>query len=224
MNAFQEVILDQLMAADRIGDYWHGGPLALAVDALRTAGLTTHQDPARALGYPEELCQALQGASKIFESMDERRTLAISVFTEIPPRERGPRRSLRQQVEGALWSVRRARSLVSQRGGPAETAEAVIAQYLAGQTVEAAVIERVSAQLDQAIDRTPELTREFTAERLALAACFFALHAARQAGAKQPARENAARAARDAARLAALVQGVPGAVTFCLDFGEQLGM
>ena len=100
MNESLETILDQpLMVAEQIGGRdWNAGPLDLAVAALRQAGLTKRHNAARVLGYPPALCQALEGACQVLTHVDDRRTIAVSIFTEIPPRPHLRRHGWRRQL------------------------------------------------------------------------------------------------------------------------------
>src|SRR5688572_29701390 len=108
MNEFQEAILDQLMAAEAIGEVWSPGPLQLAAEALRAGGLTRRKQLCRALGFPLVLCHAIAGASEVLRRVDDVRSLAISIFSEVSPRTALPRHNARQYLEIADWTARQA--------------------------------------------------------------------------------------------------------------------
>src|SRR5262249_49129759 len=147
----QEAILDTLMVAEQIGDRWKPGPLPLALQALKNAGLTRRDEPAAALGYPRLLCAAVEGASTTIRTVDDCRTLAISLFSEVPPRKRAPRLSATQTVAAVLWSVGRVRDYGAPAGTmPGEVVE-LLQDHLAGVPCHPDTVERLSAGLDRAI-------------------------------------------------------------------------
>jgi hypothetical protein len=225
MNEQQEAILDALMVADRIGDYLKPGPLLLARDALRNAGLTRDDDDeSAALGYPPLLCHAVRGASKTVRTVDDCRTLAISLFTEIPPRPRVPQLSGKDCLAACRWSLERVQSLCPPPGHLAGEVVDLLGQYLAGSVPASATVERLSRGLVTEIERVEDPSPEFDARRLALSSHYFALHALRQESAGDNPTENAHNAVRDVARLAGLVKGVPGAIPYCVELARKIGM
>jgi hypothetical protein len=234
MNASQEAILDRLMVADTIGALWTPGPVDLAAQALRGAGLAPGGEAPHALGYPAALCAALGGASGLLGRVDDVRTLAISVFRAVAPREEPPDLPDKRLVAVALWSARRARSLHPGSANLANEAENLIERALAGRTPAGGVLDGLSTRLERAIRRVRlEEGQTFCAGRLALSALYFALHGLRQMVTPAEARkripkelqvDNNSLACRDGARLATLVKGLNGAVAFCLDLAAELGM
>ncbi len=63
MDHRQEIILDRLAGAKRIGVQYRSGPLGIAVEALVEKKLVHRRDAKAALGFPRLLCQGIQGAS-----------------------------------------------------------------------------------------------------------------------------------------------------------------
>lgn len=225
MNAVQETILDRLMAVDQIGALWTPGPLRLACEAVRGAGLSDRTTPDEALGYPLIFCRALEGGSAVLEKVDELRTLAITIFTEVPPRPQSPMLSSRRQGEVAFWAARQIRIYHEEVPGPIPGGARLLQDYLADQEVPEAVIETVSRQLRLSLRRVRQNAGEpFSAGSLALSAWYFTLHAMRQAQEGKDAEENTGRACRDVARLATLTRGLKGAITYCLALAQTLEM
>jgi hypothetical protein len=224
MNEHQEAILDALMVADRIGNYLKPGPLLLAVDALQGAGLTKSDDPGLALGYPPLLCAAIEGASKTIRTVDNCRTLAISLFTEIAPRPRAPRLTARDQLHAVLWSLLRVPSLCVLRGSLASEVVVLFEESLREQPPEAATVDQLSDSLSREIERVVDPSPEFDPRRLALSAHYFALHALRRENAREDPSNNAQLVVRDVARLHGLVKGIPAAIPYCIELARCLGM
>ncbi len=224
MNEFQEAILDELMVADKIGDYWKPGPLLLAVQALRKAGLTTRDDPGSALGFPPVLCAAVQGAFSTVRHVDDARTLAVSLFTEVAPRSKAPKLRPRQLVAVALWSLRRVPDYCHPANSLAGEVFELLEDYVAGGVAGEVTIQRVGEGLARAASLVEATGPEFTPRRLALTAHYFAVHTVRRAHGGDDAGENAALVMRDVGRLAGLVHGVAGAVPYCVDLARQVGM
>ncbi|HYT94184.1 MAG TPA: hypothetical protein VEL76_36040 [Gemmataceae bacterium] len=228
MNAYQEAILDALMVADKIGDYLKPGPLLLARDALRNAGLTQRDDPAAALGYPPMLCAAIGGASKTIRTVDDCRTLTISLFTEISPRSRAPKVSGIDQLDAVLWSLQRV-PLLGELSHPlalevVDLLEQVLERSHRGQQPATVLIEQLSAGLNREIERVEDPRPEFDPRRLALSAHYFALHALRQESTGDDPSGNAQNVVRDVARLAGLVKGLPAAIPYCVELARLLGL
>jgi hypothetical protein len=224
MNEFQEAILDTLMVAEKIGDRWRPGPLPLALGALRDAGLTRRSEPGSALGYPPLLCAAVEGAATTIRTVDDCRTLAISLFTEVAPRNKAPKLSTRQVVAAALWSVCQVPSFDAPPGAAHAEIPDVLEEYLAGRPCEPGTILRIDQTLHRLISATDSGGKEFAARRLSLSAFFFALHTLRRAQEGGDVEDNARLVTRDVARLAGLVRGVAGAVPYCVGLARTLGM
>jgi hypothetical protein len=197
----------------------------LAAQALRGAGLTRRQEPEAALGFPTPLCAALAGASGLLRSVDEVRTLAISVFRAVPPRERTPRLAPSRLVEVALWSARRGQSFQQAPAALGREVGRVIDGALAGDGPGEGAIWELSGRLQRAISRLRlQDGQTFHPGRLEVSAFYFALHALRKTTGQESPAENVDRACRDAARLATLLRGLDGAVPLCLDLAAELGM
>jgi hypothetical protein len=223
MNELQEVILDTLMAAESLSeDYWAPGPLPLLVRALKAAGLRDTDDTPRALGYPLPLCVALEGAAWTVKQTDDLRTLAITVFTEAPPRQTAPMLSAREHVEAAAWSAGQAATFYNPDSRQAQLAQALMDPSARRAAVD---VPGWSADLEIAISSYNGARSEFVKPRLAVSALFFALHAWRRLHeGRTDVLQPACWAVRDTARLAGLTTGLPGAVTFCVDLARRLGL
>jgi hypothetical protein len=224
MNEYQEAILDTLMVADKIGDRWQPGPLPLALGALRNAGLTRRNEPGVALGYPPLLCAAVEGASTTIRTVDDCRTLAISLFTEVAPRKRAPKLGKNQFVAAALWSVRQVPSYQAPKGVAHTEIADLLEGYLDGRPCAVEKINNLDQRLERAISSTDSRGKEYVPPRLSLSSLFFALHTLRRAQKGDNAQSNASLVARDVARLAGLVQGVAGAVPYCVGLARTIGM
>jgi hypothetical protein len=209
MNEFQEAILDTLMVAEKIGDRWKPGPLPLALGALRNAGLTQRDEPAVALGYPALLCAAVEGASTTIRTVDDCRTLAISLFTEVTPRKRAPKLGKDKFVAAALWSIRQVPVYHAPEGVAHAEVPDLLEEYLDGRSCAAEAINRLDERLDRAISATDGSGKDFVPRRLSLSAFYFALHTLRRVQKGDDAERNACLVTRDVARLAGLVRGLP---------------
>jgi hypothetical protein len=224
MNEIQETILDTLMVADRIGDRWKPGPLPLALEALQTAGLTRRREPGPALGFPPLLCAAVEGAATTIRTVDDCRTLAISLFSEIPPRKKIPRLTPQQLVSAVLWSVRRVPDYHTPEGdAPGEVAK-LLEEYLAGHPCTEQTIQRLDNALNRAIIAHESGRADYVPHSLSLSAFYFALHTLRRAQKEDDAEDNACLVTRDVARLAGLTHGAAGAVPYCVGLARTLGM
>jgi hypothetical protein len=219
-----ETILDQLMAAEQIGGSFLGaGPFDLAVAALRNAGLTKRQDARRALGYPVVLCRALEGACQVLTNIDDRRTIAVSVFTEVPPRTRPPNLRTLDLVGAALWCVRQVEAWTQDYQSLTAEVPPLLERCLHGRALPVTKVGQISDELSRAMTGV-QGDQAFHPKRLTLAVSYFALHAARRADQDQPPGEVVEHVCRDVGRLAALNEGAAGAVNYCVGLARQLGM
>lgn len=225
MTPLQECILDRLIGADKIGVLWNSGPLGLAVKALKERKLTGRRDAAQALGYPMMLCHALQGASSVLPSVDDRRRLAMSVFATVPPRDKAPRLTPRRHVEIALWCARWVHPLVCREDCPFFQEIAVRAEsYLAGGRVGRPFTVGESACAAGRMGRSASSDWSTTPKGYAVATCYRVLEAAADASHGTWPGMHSNLAGRDAARVCARAQGTDAAVEFCLELARELGM
>jgi hypothetical protein len=224
MNEFQEVILDQLMAAEVIGEMWSPGPLQLAVEALRTGGLTQRKQVCRALGFPLVLCHAIEGASEVLPRVDDVRSLAISIFSEVSPQTALPRYNARQYLEIADWTMRQALLHFDQPHPICLDILRLLDSYLDDEKpMRAGDCRILDQQFERAIFQVPlNEAQSFSARRLVLTTCYFAMHALRHASDEKSPEQNTARACRDTARLVALTGGPETAVPYCLELVKML--
>ena len=228
MTDQQEIILDRLMGSDKIGRYWTTGPLALAVRALQEKKLTSKKDAAQALGYPGVLCHAIQGASSFLKTVDERRTLAVTVFTDVPPHPQVPRLARRRSVELALWCALRVHPLAHR--DQCEFAQLVVRrvkEYLDGAAPAASALNALTS--DQ--QRCPSQQRGvWSVWHSSVAGCAFgSLHYAAEvlrcaALTGRGMGKYLNLVGRDAARVPTVANGVAGAIDFCVALAREVGM
>lgn len=93
MTELQDRILDRLVGTP-VGVNWPNGALAIAAEVVGGQkpvqfGQTDNDrraktEIARRLGYPILLCEAIQGANRGLTTEDDRRGLAMTVFSTIP--------------------------------------------------------------------------------------------------------------------------------------------
>jgi hypothetical protein len=224
MNEFQEAILDRLMVEDRIGEYWKPGPLLLAVAVLQDAGLTKHDEPVAALGFPPMLCAAVCGAARAARSTDDLRTLAISLFTEVAPTARAAKVPAREQIAAVSWSLARVPSYCRVPGRVAAEVGLLAERYLSGERPKEQTIVRLSNALHRDLEGMSSPHPERDPERRALSAHYFALHALRRASVNEDPAANAEYTARDVAAAAGLARGVAGSLPYCVELARQLGL
>ncbi len=232
MNELQEAVLDTLMVADQIGhEIREPGPLRLAARALHAAGLLGHTDAAQVarepgafLGFPPVLCTAVEAATRTIRSLDDCRKLTITLFSEIPPRRETPRPSSADTIAIVRWSLERVPALSPGLPKPADEAFAALDRFLDGKAPRETDLDRLTAGLETAIDRVPPANGEFTAGRLALHAHYFALCALLRHRRGEEPTDNACRVTRDVARLIGMVEGVAGAIPYCLGLARKVGL
>jgi hypothetical protein len=229
MTEAQEAILDQLMVAETIGAPWESGPLGVALRALAAGELRTCRDAARALGYPALLCQALHSANAILETAEDRRKLAVTFFSEVAPRPRAPRLTRRRYAEVALWGALRVHPLVCRPRCPyARRLSRAIRDSLADPESHPLLQQpdperKCPADITRGWgfvcwDKQPPEYCASAALRYAFYASWSIAHYDRWPG------SDSRRAAGYAARAAALVEGVTGAVDFCLAQAREVGL
>jgi hypothetical protein len=227
MTELQEAIVDRLMVADKIGVRWATGPLGLAVEALQLRGMIpARSDATRTLGYPLLLCRALHTASSTLRTADDRGKLAITFFSETPPRPGGLRLSPAQQVATVLWSARRVHPSLCREGCPfAVRLGNRVNRYLAEGRLPPVRSRPPSCPALQARARSDGVASlRRSAEWSALKAFKAAESAAGTAQLGAWPGEHSARGAAHAARVAALANGVTGAIDFCVGLAREVGL
>jgi hypothetical protein len=132
MTPQQEAILDRLMAATISRD-WSGGPLHVAALAMDPAfQLPANRDMrrqielSRRMGFSRLFCEAMHGANAGLANEDDRRKLAITVFSVLSPK--APPRKIAAALarDVAIWMAFRAHELVC--SGPCELREHITAR------------------------------------------------------------------------------------------------
>src|SRR5262249_2657864 len=77
----------------------------LATQALQSPRWRGREKLTSLLGYPLCLCQALDTANSLLATVDDRRKLAITFFSEVTPRAQATRLTPQQHVRAALvWA------------------------------------------------------------------------------------------------------------------------
>jgi hypothetical protein len=226
MNHLQEVILDRLAGSEKIGRVWKTGPLGLAVQALQERKIITHSDAGHALGFPVMLCEAVQGASSVLNNPGDRCTLGVSFFSEIAPRDKQPRLSRQQHIRLAAWCVEQSHPLVCRSDCPYLQQTVQLARQFLEEAdkISWTSYRSVESQcpLHEVVKPWPASWENSAQGRALLATrnTWLALYSARYTA----PRVWTNKVSRDAARTAAYVQGVNGAVAFCLGLARQLGL
>jgi len=228
MNPFQEVILDRLVGAGPDEFTEHLGPLGLAFQALVDAGLIAAHASALSLGYPLLLSSALESAGAMLRGIEDKRQLALAVFTAVPPRPVVAPLPARRQITAALWCARRAHPLICRADCLfLKDAIAQIAHHCDGVPLAADAAARprffacaaTNTMVWDAVDMAA-----ITVRCLAYHSIDKVLEAA-QAERQSPAVETGSRfSASYAGRLVALQLGAAGAADFCIDLARELGI
>jgi hypothetical protein len=223
MTELQEAIVDRLMVVKKIGVQWATGPLGVAVKAVEGRGMFSRGDITDTLGYPMLLCKALHSANTTLESVDDRRTLAITFFSEVAPRPKRPRLTPVQHVRVALWCAESIHSLVCRADCPCTGRVGKLVQgYLTtgrveqGQSVPSCPAVGASHYWLVPYSESPAY--------FALLALNAAESAAGSAATKTWSGKHSSTAATYAARVAATVKGLAGAIDFCLALARQVGL
>jgi hypothetical protein len=224
MNDLQEVIIDSLIGAPASAFETASGPIDIALKALKEAQLTRRKDPAMVLGYPKLLCAAFSGASAGLASVDDRRQLAVTIFSDLPPRPQAPILSSRRVVEIALWSAQRVHPLVCRADCPhLESVSKNIIKEL----------DNPAGSWSHVLSHTPfrqQCAADYSGFPKWHDQCGHAGEAMRHtaeacvASARTWPGVEAGTAVGSAARVPALVQGLAGAIDFCLALAKELGM
>jgi hypothetical protein len=108
MTDLQDAICDRLVAA-RVSKHWVNGTIhvaALVIDpGFQLTGGSDRDRPmqlARRLGWPHLFCDAFHGANAALRDEDDRRKLAVSVFSAVPTKKYGPLH-YKAAREAAAW-------------------------------------------------------------------------------------------------------------------------
>src|SRR5205823_9093381 len=100
-------------------------------------------EPGTALGYPPVLCAAVEGASTTIRTVDDCRTLAISLFTEVAPRKKAPKLSKQRCVAAALWSLRQVPAYHALENAAHAEVPELLEEYLGGRACDPKTVERL---------------------------------------------------------------------------------
>jgi hypothetical protein len=222
MNAALEAIFDQLIGA---GDDTFPAEMpltAFVLRVLRDAGLTSRTDPSMALGHPKLFGAALDAASSVLPALEDRRQLALTVFTDVPLRAKPPIISAQQYLELALWGARRAHPLVCRADCPwVEVVVRYVERRLKNpqsRAIRRDILRAGEEQCPLLRDMLPDRRRILGSQALA-----GALRTAETIKHSWPGVEAIGGIAA-ASRLVALVEGIAGATEFCLTLARRLGM
>ena len=228
MNPFQEVILDRLVGAgsDEFTDEL--GPLAMAFQALIDAGLIEADASALSLGYPLLLSAALDSGIAMLWEVEDKRQLALQVFSAVPPRPDVTEMPAQQQIKAALWCAQRVHPLVCRADCPyLLDAAAEVAHHCEGtpRAEEAAAGPRsfaCGANTNVVWDAVANSM--ITLRCLAFHTIDKVVEAAQAAGDHDAAVSASRYSASYAGRIVAHFLGGPGAAALCVDLAHELGV
>jgi hypothetical protein len=152
--------------------------------------------------------------------------LAITFFSEVTPLPKPPRLSAEEHIRQALWCARQAHVLACRADCPYMRRAA---EYLDK------VLSRLGSEWGAfycAGSNCPTMARRYgnnpggdrALDRLTLEALSYALNTVWDIRFKRWPGQDASRAARNGAWVTARVQGIDGAIGFCLALAERLGL
>ncbi|HYT91056.1 MAG TPA: hypothetical protein VEL76_20255 [Gemmataceae bacterium] len=228
MTDLQDEILDRLVGTP-IGKDWGSGPLGIAARVIHTQlklrmRYSCHRRAlAKTLGWHNVLCEAVQGASSVLAKEDDRRALGIAVFRSVQTAKTQPKLGMKAYDELTAWMTLRAHALVCK--GECSLREAMEQLFALTCTANKQLPNPLrdnttrcpaySGNGSAAIKpSSPANHRSVTAFRYAIKVC-----RSRETSGKQL---NALHCVRECARVEALVNGVPGAASCCLDLAGRI--
>jgi hypothetical protein len=222
----QDEICDRLVGS-KIGPYWVGGPLhvaALVIDPSFVPSSRGDNRPgqfARAVGWPVVFCEAVVGANAVVGSEADRRSLAISLFAQVPPfNPAQPVRPMPGSVSrpAAAWAVVRAHESACGTDCPLHKAlVAALAAVEAGGKWRSPFARGTDCQTAKR-KRNARVTPKSPAAHHAVVAVRYL----DEMMVDQDKTHSLANSFREAAKAETKVRGLDGAVKFCLDLAEKL--
>jgi hypothetical protein len=223
MTPLQDAILDRLMAA-RITRDWSGGPMHVAATVIDAAfKLPPGRDMkrqialSRIMGFSRLFCEAMHGANAGLADEDDRRKLAITVFSALPPKDKSLKVKGTRALDIAVWMAFRAHALVCT--GPCELQDYVNAR-VTGEP------PRLPVFHPRDLPRCPifsswkgeRVSRNCPAAHSSVAALW---HLDKSLSARSPSYPYA-ETARESARTEAKVRGVDGAAELLIELAKRL--
>lgn len=225
MTEAQEIILDRLMVEEMIEAKGESTPLGLAFQALDGC-LSGRREFTRTLGFPPILRQALHAANATLERTDDRRELAITVFSVVAPRRKSPALGRQRQIEVALWGALRVHPLVCRAACPhAASIEKSVKHALATRRASSLKLPSGPVCCPAAVTRDSFDAALYgsSPEQAASAALAYVVGFGWMSSRHWHV-DNCRWAGGFAARVATMVRGAAGASDFCLALAREVGL
>lgn len=233
MTELQDRILDRL-AGKPVGRNWPNGPLALAADV--TGGTTpvkfgqtdmdrgAKNEIARRLGYPILLCEAIQGANRGAPTEDDRRSLAMILFSTILIGGRIPRIPALEQNRIALRMAFRVHpfACTHPKCRVAKTLSELLVIPTITSALAAAALQVPCAAQNERRQKTRGGAGSIASSDLLVRLRHTSMMALR--GFETAKSVNGWCSVRESARLAAAQRGIPEAVAGCVEIARLCGM
>lgn len=235
MTDLQDILLDKLVGS-AIGQNWKDGPFHVAAELIpgkpmkftgQHGDTTAKNAIASRLGYPLMLLEAGQGAMLVLEEEDDRRAVAMGLFSTVEPGKKQKPRPEEVYRLAAVAVARHAHRLLckSTKCGVGSILDRVLAEddESSRDQLFDPFFRSKCPTYDKDVDlkinlsgrKTPAIARSIAAAQCCAGVYIYS---------GQPLKDEAGRAAREASRVAALIGGVPGAIALCVELAQRLGM
>jgi hypothetical protein len=157
--------------------------------------------------------------------VEEVRTLAITLFREVPPHTEPPTLKPADHVRIALWSAHQAYLHHNAPQALCDDVATLIEEYRDQELLDwEGRVKDCNEQFERALTRIQIGREAFHPTRLLLSTFYFAMHTARRVRQADAPDDNTDRTCRAAGRLCALAGGLEGAVAFCLALAQETGL
>jgi hypothetical protein len=225
MTDLQDAICDHLVGT-AVSPHWVGGPLHLAALVIEP-GFTLSQrgnrfkerQLAQAVGWPLTYCEAIHGANSGLRSEEDRRALAISVFSAVRPRQSATVVG-KVSRDAAAWTCSKVHPLVCGQDCPLHVAAlAVVTAYREGRPFTDPFAEGTCCRLFTGSERE-RVVPESPAGHHSVVAYRYLF----QALSNVKDHLSCADALREAVRAQTKARGMSGAVEMCLELARRLGL
>lgn len=228
MTGDQDEICDRLVGS-KISKNWVGGPLHVAALVLDPSFVPSPRNDsrprqfARAVGWPVTFCEGITGANAALSNEDDRRSLAIAIFSRVHPHrpgKRAPSIPARITHEATQWAALRAHESACGMDCPLHQAALVMLNAVEGGGTWATIF-----RTDSECKTAPRMHHVRVSP--SSSAAHHAVVAMRYLDSMmiQPqAQYYMLDALRESAKAETKVHGVSGSVEFCLTLAEKLGL